>query len=87
MVFSSGSTGKESPAVRETWVRSLGWEDGSSGEGNGSPLQFSGLENSVDYIVHGITKSRTRLNGFHFHFQYPLMSKKCLSTPLPSVVG
>ena len=25
--FPCGSAGKESPAVRETWVRSLGWED------------------------------------------------------------
>ena len=29
----------------ETWVWSLGWED-SPGEGNGYPLQYSGLENS-----------------------------------------
>ena len=35
----------------------------SSGEGNGYPLQYSGLENS---IVHGITKSWTRLSDFHF---------------------
>ena len=31
------------PAVQETWVRSLGWED-SPGEGNGNPLQYSCLE-------------------------------------------
>ena len=29
------------------------------GEGNGYPLQYSGLENSMDSIVHGITKSWT----------------------------
>ena len=34
-------------------------------EGIGSPLQYSGLENSMDYIVHGFTKSRTRLSDFH----------------------
>ena len=34
------------PAMRETWVQSLGWED-SPGEGNGSPLQYSCLENSM----------------------------------------
>ena len=39
-------------ARRENWVRSLGWED-SPGEGKGYPLQYSGLENSMDYIVHG----------------------------------
>ena len=38
----------------------------SSGEGNGYPLQYSGLENSIDCIVHGITKSWTRLSNFHF---------------------
>ena len=40
----------------------------SSGEGKGYPLQYSGLENSMDCIVHGITKSWTRLRNFHFHF-------------------
>ena len=37
------------------------------GEGKGYPLQYSGLENSMDCIVHGVTKSRTRLSNFHFH--------------------
>ena len=40
----------------------------SSGEGNSYPLQYSGLENSTDCIVHGVAKSQTRLSGFHFHF-------------------
>ena len=39
----------------------------SSGEGKGYPLQYSGLENSVDCIVHGVAKSQTRLSGSHFH--------------------
>ena len=43
-------------AVWETWVRSLGWED-SPEEEKGYPLQYSGLENSMDCIVHGVTKS------------------------------
>ena len=38
-------------------------------EGNGYPLQYSGLENSMDYIDLGIAKSQTRLSDFHFHFQ------------------
>ena len=38
---------KNSPAIRETWLRSLDWED-SPGEGKGYPLQYSGLENSMD---------------------------------------
>ena len=41
----------------------------SSGEGKGYPLQYSGLENSVDCIVHGVTKNRTGLSNFHFYFQ------------------
>ena len=52
-------------AMRETWVWSLGWE-GSPGERKGYPLQYSGLENSIDCIVHGITKSQTQLSDFHF---------------------
>ena len=36
-----------------------------SGEGKGYPLQYSGLENSMDCIVHGVAKSWTRLNNFH----------------------
>ena len=38
----------------------------SPGEGNSYPLQYSGLENSMDYIVHGVAKSRTQLSDFHF---------------------
>ena len=38
------------------------------GEGKDYPLQYSGLENSMDCIVHGVTKSRTQLSDFHFHF-------------------
>ena len=40
----------------------------SSGEGKGYPLQYSGLENSMECIVHGVTKSQTRLRDLHFHF-------------------
>ena len=36
------------------------------GEGKGYPLQYPGLENSMDFIVHGVTKSRTRLSNFPF---------------------
>ena len=37
----------------------------SPGEGKGYPLQYSGLENSMDYIVYTVAKSRTRLSDFH----------------------
>ena len=38
---------KNLPAIWETWVRSLGWDD-SPGERNSYPLQYSYLENSMD---------------------------------------
>ena len=40
----------------------------SPGKGKGYPLQYSGLENSMDCIVPGVTKSRTWLSNVHFHF-------------------
>ena len=39
----------------------------SSGEGKGYPLQYSGLENPVDCIIHGGAKSHTQLSDFHFY--------------------
>ena len=57
---------KNMPTMQETWVWSLGGED-LPGEGKGCPLQYSGLENSVDCIVYGVTKSRTRLRDFQFN--------------------
>ena len=68
---------KNPPAMWGTWIRSLGWED-SPGEGKGCPLYYSGLENSMDCIVHGVTKSRTRLSHFHFYFQIYLFLYKPL---------
>ena len=38
----------------------------SPGEEKGYPLQYSGLENSMDCVVHGIAKSWTQLSDFHF---------------------
>ena len=38
----------------------------SPGEGKGCLLQYSGLENFIDCIVHGVAKSGTRLSDFHF---------------------
>ena len=58
---------KNLPAMWETWVRTLSWEDPLD-EGKGHPLQYSDLENSMDCIVHGITKSQTQLSDFHFCF-------------------
>ena len=62
---------KNLPAMQETQVRFLDWE--SPGEGNGNPLQYSCLENSMDrgawrVIVHGVAKTGTQLSYEHFHF-------------------
>ena len=65
--FPYGSTGKESTCN----VGDLGSISGlgrSPGEGKGHTLQYSGLENSMDCIVSGVTKSWTPLSSFHFHF-------------------
>ena len=49
----------------------------SPGEGKGYPLQYSGLENSMDCIIHGVTKSQTQLRDSNFHFKYqPFFSFK-----------
>ena len=56
--FPRGSTGKESTCN----MGDLGSIPGlgrSPGEGKGYPLQDSGLENSMDCIVHGVAKSQT----------------------------
>ena len=55
---------KNPPAMWETWVRALHWED-PPGKGNSYPLQYCGLENSMDCTVLGVAKSRTRLSDFY----------------------
>ena len=63
---------KNLPAMSENWVRSLGWEDPLEKERLPIPVcwpgefQYSGLENSMDCIVHGVAKSQTQLSDFHF---------------------
>ena len=59
---------KNTPAMRKKDLGAIPGLGRSPGEGKGYPLQYSGLENSVDYTVHEVTKSRTRLSNFHFHF-------------------
>ena len=61
--FPGGSAGKES-ACNAGDLGSIPGLGRSLGEQNGYPLQYSGLENSMD--VHGVAKSRTRLSDFHF---------------------
>ena len=65
--FPGGSAGKESACNAGDLDLTPGLER-SPGEGKGYSLQYSGLENSMDCIVRGVAKSRTRLSDFHFHF-------------------
>ena len=62
--FLGGSAGNESACNAED----LGLIPGlgrSPGEGDGYPLQYPDLKNSMDCIVHGVAKSWTRLSDFH----------------------
>ena len=52
-----------------------------TGEGNGTPLQYSCLENPMDggawkAAVHGVTEGRTRLSDFIFTFHFHALEKK-----------
>ena len=64
--FPCGSAGKESTCNAGD-LGSIPGLERSPGEEKGYPLQYSGLENSMDHIVHGVTKSQTRFSAFHFH--------------------
>ena len=64
--FPGGSAGKEScnvgdlgsiPGLKIPWRRER------------LPLRYSGPENSMDCIVHGVTKSRTQLSELPFQFE------------------
>ena len=55
----------------------MGFPSGPAGEGNGTTLQYSCLENPMDgeawkAAVHGIAESRTRLSDFTYNFHFPL---------------
>ena len=60
--FPGGSVSKESDCTAGD-LGSIPGSGRSPGEGNGNPLQCSGLENSMDFVVYGVTKSRTQLNN------------------------
>ena len=58
---------KNPPAMRETWVRSLGWED---------PLEKGkATHSSILAIVLGVANSLTQLSDFHFHTHIILFFK------------
>ena len=57
--------GKES-ACKEGDLGSIHGLGRSPGEETSYPLQYSGLENCLDCIVHGVTKNQIQLSDFHF---------------------
>ena len=82
-VFLCGSAGKESACnvgdlgLIPLWGR-------SPGEGKSYLLQYSGLENSMDCIVHGVPKSWAQLSELHFHFTFIPSSTVAVSICIPT---
>ena len=64
--FPGGSAGKES-SFNVGYLGSIPGLGRSPGEGKGHPLQYSGLENSMNCLVHGVMNSQTQLSDIHFH--------------------
>ena len=86
MCFPGGASGKESACQYrrcgshgfDPWVREI------HGGGNGYPLQYSCLENSMDMdrgawqaTVHVVLKSQTWLSHWHFHFSSLTRDQTC----------
>ena len=77
--FPCGSAGRES-ACNEGDLDLIPGLGRSPGEGKGYSLQYSVLENSMDCIVRGVTKSQTPPSNFHFHSIQCLYSEEHKST-------
>ena len=60
----------KNPPVNAGDLDSIPGLERSPGEGKGYPLQYSGLENSMDCVAHGVTKSQTQLSGYRFTFLF-----------------
>ena len=75
--FPCGSPGKES-ACNAGDLGSVPGLERSPREGKGYLLQYSGLENSMDCIVHGVAKSQTRLSRFHFCAWGPYLAERMI---------
>ena len=78
---------KNPPAVWESWVQSLSWEDPLE---KGKATHSSILAWRIPWTtVHGVAKSWTSLSNFHFHGSWFLPRSKCLlilCLPSPSTV-
>ena len=73
MGFPGGAAGKEY-ACSMGDVGSIFGLGRSPGEGKGYPLQYSGLENSMDCIVHGVAESWTQLSDFYLGLHWASLS-------------
>ena len=83
MGFPDSSVGKESACSAGDPGAIPGFGR-SPGKGKGYPLQDSGLQNSVDCVVHGVTKSWTRLSDFDFKWDMMLGTySQYLRIPFP----
>ena len=85
--FPVAQTVKNLPAMQETWLGSTSGSGKSPGEGNGNPLQYSCLENSMDrgawwVTVHKVTKSRT-LKRLTLSLSLAIESKVSRHLPTP----
>ena len=87
--FTSFVCGGNSQEIRPLWSYYLD-DILLDGDGNGTPLQYSCLENPMDggawwAAVHGVAKSRTRLSDFTFTFHFHALEKEiqcsCLENP------
>ena len=73
--------------IKTQYKQSLNTIASKSEEGNGTPLQYSCLENPMDgrawyAAVHGIAKSQTRLSDFTFTFHFHGSEKQMATTPV-----
>ena len=68
-------------------LRSISGSGRSPGGGNGNPLQYSGLEKSMDCKIHAVAKSQTWLSDFTLRGNKPLLEEhhplqcSCLENP------
>ena len=79
VVMWNSMLGYKGGSVRK--LRCLGLARARGGEGNGTPLQYSCLENPMGRgawwaAVHGVVKSQTRLSDFTFTFHFHALEKE-----------
>ena len=77
----AGNYQKKGNTKDEYSVQDLCQTRGADGGGNGTPLQYSCLENPMDggawwAAVHGVTKSRAQLSDFTFAFHFHALEKE-----------